>query len=310
MVGHQKIIKFLSLSLEQNKLSHAYLFYGPKNIGKTTMAVKFIVDLLSRNLEVKQKSIIENQILRRVHPDVFWVEKDENKKNIVIEQIRDLQDKLSRHSLTGNYKVAIIEQGDKMSLEAFNSFLKILEEPPQKSIIILLVENLKLVPPTIISRCQVLKFNLVSRKEIYDYLVNQLKIKKDEAEIISRFSFGRPGLAWRYATNFELMAEYKREIKDFVKILNSPLYQKINFVNQKFAQPPFFVWQTLIRDLLLTKFGLPVVNAFIEKQIKILADQWTTDKLCQILTNLELTRRLFYLNVNKKLALENFLINL
>lgn len=310
IVGHQNIIKFLERSIANNKLAHAYLFYGPENVGKGTVATDFVIGLFTKDIKKSDCSKIKNQIIKRTHPDIYWLEKAEDKKNISIEQTRELQSFLNLKPFSGLYKTAIINRAEEMSQGAANSFLKILEEPPPKSIIILLVNNLKALPPTIISRCQLIKFNPVPLQEIKKFLTVVYKLSSTETEILLRLSFGRPGLIIKFLNEINQIKEYQHHLIDFLKILNSSLKKKIDFVNQYSENIPFLVWQIALRDLLMVKNNLQPINIDLNNKIKLITDLWSESRIYQALKLINKTKRLIELNINKKLALENLIINI
>lgn len=309
ILGHQKIIEFLNRSINQNKLSHAYLFYGPENVGKETVAIDFIIKLFNRHFTPTAR-VIQNQIIKKIHPDIYWLEKNENKKNISIEQIRELQTFLNLKPFSDLYKIAIIIRAEEMSQAAANSFLKILEEPPQKSIIILLANNLRAIPPTVISRCQLIKFNPVPLKEIKEFLTIIHKLPSAEAEILARLSFGRPGLIIEFLKEPDQIKEYQHYLFDFLEILNGSLQNKISFINQYLEKIPFLIWQIALRDFLMIRNNLQPINTDLIEKVKSAADHWSEQKIYQTLKLISKSKKLIELNVNKKLVLENLVINL
>ena len=159
IIGNEQIVDMLERSYRLGKLSHAYLFDGPEHIGKKTLALAFCKLILQNGStrEYGANNIEEN-------PDLVILRPDEDKKQIIIEQIRDLQKKLSLFPYSAKYKVAIIEQADMMSKSAANSILKTLEEPSSTTILMLLTSNSVNLLDTIKSRCQTLKFLPVKRK--------------------------------------------------------------------------------------------------------------------------------------------------
>ncbi|MGC9048932.1 MAG: ATP-binding protein [Patescibacteria group bacterium] len=308
IIGHQKIVEFLNRSIKQNKITHAYLFYGPENVGKETVAIRFVTNLLTKNFKKEEKTKIENQIIKRIHPDIYWLEKEGGKKNISIEQIRNLQTILSLKPLSDSYKIAIINRAEEMNIAAANSFLKILEEPPLRSIIILLVNNLKALPETIISRCLLIKFNPVPLKEIKKFLIEVYKLPESEAEVFSQLSFGRPGLVMQFLKNPEKYQENKKGVENFLNLLKVNLAERFNFVNKNLENWPFLTWQIVLRDCLLIKNGLKPINE--KEKIETIAKKWPEKKFYQIIKLIEKIQKQIKLNVNKRLALENLVINL
>jgi len=318
IIGHKNIVKFLQRSIESHKISHAYLFYGPENLGKKTIAKYFVLSLICQK---EKKPCLEclacQGLLKNIHPDVIWLRKEENKKNISIDQIRDLKKRISLAGFTDSYKVVIIVNSEEMTLEAANSFLKILEEPPKKSLIILLANSLKKIPKTIISRCQLIKFSLVNKKEILDFLIKNYKLNKKEVEEMSSLSFGRPGRAIKFIENKENLKNYLEIQKKLIEILEKDSFnERLKIIDEILKEKEIKTiisnWKILIRDLIIlqTKNKELVVNLSFQNKLQKLAERFSIEKIYQI--EKELDNLIFYLgqNINLKLALDNFVINL
>ena len=155
IIGNDKLKKELIHSVEINKTSHSYLFIGTEGIGKKLIAEEFAKMLLA----VKDT---ENS------PDFSIIEPDGN--SIKIEQIREFQKKVSEKPIISNKKVYIINDSDKMTVEAQNCLLKTLEEPPEFVTIILIGSNENSFLSTIKSRCMILHFEKISNEQIQKYL--------------------------------------------------------------------------------------------------------------------------------------------
>lgn len=310
IIGHDKIIEFLNLSIGRHTISHAYLFYGPENVGKETVALDFVVNLFTQNLDQADKKKTEEQIVKKVHPDIFWPEKIKDKKNIGVDQIRNLRTNLSLKPFSGLYKVVIMRQAELMTVEAINAFLKTLEEPPYKSVIILLANDLRVIPRTIISRCQLIKFNPVPLSDFQKFLVNKYQLSIVEAETLAKLSFGRPGLVIGWLKENGRIDDYRRQAKDFLKIIDGNLVDKISFVDRHLYEAPFFVWQVILRDLLLIKNNLDPINLDMIAETKALSQLWSEQKIYRALNLIKRAKDLMEMNVNKKMVLDNLLINI
>ncbi len=304
IIGHEKIVKFLENSIKNGRISHAYLFYGAKNLGKRFVAEYFAAKLFGENVPI-------HQITEHLYPDLFWIDRSEGKKNISIDQIRELKEKLSSGSFNNSYKVAIINEAENLNQAAANSFLKILEEPPQKSVIILLVNDLKSIPATIVSRSQLIRFNQAKREDIENYLVGDLKIKKEQAAQIASISFGRPGIAVKLANDKLFLNGYDNNAGIFLEVLSGGLVERLNFVaNLDLNDAPFPAWKSIIRDIIMASLDLPVVNQSHSQKIKLLAKKFSPARLIFFLE--ELRQAQIYLNysANKRIVLDNLFVSL
>ena len=160
LVGHKKQWEFLKRGFEQGQLSHAYLFTGQEGIGKKLFAKEFA------------------EFIGCKFPDLKIVIKKEDKSEIDIAQIREIQNFLSYKSYNGGVKTVLVDDAEKMNQEAQSCFLKTLEEPKGQTLIILISSKPDMFLPTIASRCQTIKFFKPK-----DFPQNPGKIKK-EAEIL------------------------------------------------------------------------------------------------------------------------------
>lgn len=209
IIGNDKLKKELIHSVELNKTSHSYLFIGTEGIGKKLIAEEFAKMLLS----VKDT---ENS------PDFSIIEPDGN--SIKIEQIRDFQKKVSEKPIISNKKVYIINDSDKMTVEAQNCLLKTLEEPPEFVTIILIGSNENSFLSTIKSRCMILHFEKISDDQIQKYLKENYEIEIN-SQIMLEACQGSIGKALEIKDKQELYQNTEQvvnslERKDKIDILN------------------------------------------------------------------------------------------
>lgn len=159
VVGQGNIAEMLSKSLEYNRISHAYIFAGPKGVGKAKMALELAkaINCIDNPVDSCDKCQNCRKIEHFNHPDVIWIKPDGN--SIKIDQIRELQRDFHYKASGSKYKVFVIENAELMTIQAANSLLKFLEEPNSHTVAILLVENYNQLLATIKSRCQTLLFS-------------------------------------------------------------------------------------------------------------------------------------------------------
>lgn len=127
---------------EQNRFAHAYLLTGPRGSGKQELALNLCAQILHCAAEKVH-----------LHPDVQWLAPESKSRQLSVEQIRELEQKLRMRSLTGGKKFAVLQDADRMGTQAANAFLKTLEEPPKDTHLILVTEQPEQLLETIISRC-------------------------------------------------------------------------------------------------------------------------------------------------------------
>jgi DNA polymerase-3 subunit delta' len=324
IIGHKKNIYFLQKSIDNNKLSHAYLFYGPAHLGKTTIAMDFLFKILCEQGGKCGKCVHCQQLEKNIHLDVYFINKEENKKNITIEQIRILQEKIIKRSFYGSYKIILINQADDLSVEASNCLLKSLEEPNPKTIFILISENIKSLPETIISRTQILKFLPVSTEEIVNYFEKQFNLETKQGFELAKISTNKPGIAITFFQNKNLLNKYKKQIQEFINFLQKNLNEKFQFIekilptknefleNVKILQNILSQLDLIIRDLILIKNFLPtfIVHSFLKNELEKLAKKYNENQLIQILKTIKKSKKYLFVNANPKLVFENLILEI
>ena len=179
VVGQEKIVKTISNAIENNKISHAYMFSGPRGTGKTTTA-KIIAKMVNCNNLVNGKPCekCESCINFSVSSDVVEIDAASNNG---VDEIRELRDKVNLVPANSKYKIYIIDEVHMLTTQAFNALLKTLEEPPSHVIFILATTEPYKVPLTVASRCQKFQFSKINDSEIVSRL--QLISEKENINI-------------------------------------------------------------------------------------------------------------------------------
>ena len=245
LVGNSHIIEYLEKIIINKQAKGVYIFDGPDNLGKATVARFFAQSLLCENrqgtaspcqqcnscksFKIKNNSP-EDETFEETgstHSDYHIIKKEKDKKNISIEQVREFIRTLCMSSFLNSYKIGIIKHAESLSQEAANALLKTLEEPRDKVIVILVVSNLEQLPDTIVSRSQVLRFYPVNREVIFDYLIEEYRASRSEAKNLSRLCLGRPALAVKFLENKDFYKVYKEKVDLFLNFFQQDINQKL-----------------------------------------------------------------------------------
>ena len=196
IICQEEAKQFFKRVMFKERIPHAYLFTGIPGIGKTSTAKALTMALnchAPADLDGCGTCPSCHQILGGNFPDFIPIKPDG--RNIKIEQIRDLNRRLSFAPVSAKYRVCVIQQAEVMTKEAANSFLKTLEEPPSGNILILnAIEPLDLLP-TIVSRCQRVPFQPLPVEAMTDWLIKEKGISRQTATIVARASGGSLGSA-------------------------------------------------------------------------------------------------------------------
>ena len=249
VVGQRHIIQTLQNALKTNKMSHAYLFCGPRGTGKTTVAKLVAKSVNCLNPDKAPCNECEHcrTIQNGTHPDVIEIDAASNNG---VDEIRDLIEKVKYAPIQAKYKVYIIDEVHMLSQGAFNALLKTLEEPPSHVIFILATTEPHKVLPTIISRCQRYDFVRVNRRDIQMRIEEVLKSEKinyepEATRLISQLADGgvRDALSIleqciAYSGN-NLLAEHVNDIygiattQDKLKLLHAIITMDVGLLMQE-----------------------------------------------------------------------------
>ena len=317
ILGHQKQQQFLKRSAQLDKVSHAYLFHGPNHLGKKAIALEFIKLLNCQNPN-KPCGICRScrDIQKNTSPDLTIIKPEEiaaSKKSpakagreIKINQIKKLQKNLSLCSYQAEIKAAIIDRAECMNQEAQNCFLKTLEEPSGKTVLILITEHAEALLPTILSRVEKIKFSLLPISKIESYLKEK---GIEAAQEIALISEGRPGVALNLSAHPELLVLQKQKVKELERLISGNIAFRFQYA-KTIAQDPqelpniLDIWSRCFRNALLTKLEVKGFSSTSFNDYSIL-------KLKNIIKTLQSIRNLLAnTNVNPRLALEMLMIEL
>ena len=222
IVGQDETKKTLLNSIKNNNVSHCYIFEGPKDMGKYDLSLVFAQSLLCKNFNDEPCNICNDckKINSMNHPDLHIINNKE--KAIKREDIDSLIESISKKPYESHKKAYIINNCDEMTIQASNTFLKTLEEPPGDSVMILLTSNINLLLPTIVSRCQVVKFKIINKNDIIKVLIDKYDTDEVMANIIAFYSKGILNKAVNIATGKDDVLQKRTEIIQlFEKIINS-----------------------------------------------------------------------------------------
>ena len=317
VVGQEHVTKTLQNAIAKKQIAHAYLFCGPRGVGKTTCA-RIFSQLINENTNSEY--------------NIFELDGASNNS---VDDIRNLIDQIKIPPQIGKYKTYIIDEVHMLSKSAFNAFLKTLEEPPKHSIFILATTEKEKIIPTILSRCQIFDFNRINNQQLKTYLLKlsdkeNIQVQEQTIQLISEKADGslRDALSifdkvytfcntnWEHeeVSQILLSLDTKFSIQLTSSIIAKDIHtclMKINQILEKGYDGKEIIKSLInhFRHLIMTKDSKTAELIHVEKTLlEIMTDQATQFSNNQILLALSHLNE-YDLNYNKSIN-QRFLIEL
>jgi DNA polymerase-3 subunit delta' len=217
IIGHRRPIKMLQKAILNDRLPHAYLFLGPEGTGRRLTALALAKALNCENGidDCCEKCLSCRKIQASNHPDVSVIYPDG--QYIRIDTIRQLRRSLSYRPYEGKRRICILDGADRMKPEGANALLKTLEEPPPDTLLILLATERGLLLPTVVSRCQQVRFCALPTDQMIEALTKRLSIEKGEARAVAVLSQGSLGRALELV-NHEVWQKRRGIVHDLMEL--------------------------------------------------------------------------------------------
>lgn len=332
ILGHEQIIEHLRNAITMDKVSHAYIINGPDKSGKMMLAEAFAQTLQCEKLtetiaaaggdgaavEACMECHSCKQAMGRNQPDIIYV-KHEKPNTISVDDIRtQVNNDIVIKPYSSKHKIYIIDEAEKMNVQAQNALLKTIEEPPAYAIIILLTTNADAFLQTILSRCVTLNVKVVADEKIKKFLMSKYQVPDYQADICVAFAQGNVGKAIQLASS-EDFNELKAAVLQLMKRLKDiDIYEMGEAIKQiseyKLAINDYFdlmmIWY---RDVLLFK-ATGDVNGLIFKDevydIKRQAEKSSYNGIEEILKALRKAQVRLNANVNFDLVIELLLLTI
>ncbi|HTM67945.1 MAG TPA: hypothetical protein VL426_01470 [Candidatus Binatia bacterium] len=306
-IGNAAAAEFLDRARETGRLAHAYLLVGPERVGKAAFARRFAASMLG---------VADPD----THPDFFFVERERDAKTgkpragITIEQVHALTGRLALGAMMNGWKACILDGAHLLNKESANALLKTLEEPREKTVLLLTAAGAEQVMETIVSRCQVIRLHRVPASVIADALALR-GVAQDKADLYARLAGGRPGAALSYAQDpgalagmFTLreaiLAMPSSAIADRFAAIERAVPPKLPFLDAvDRARDWLDLAAELLRDAMLLRLGQDdrVVHVDVRDRLAAWAESMDPAAALAVLGD---SRRLIDANVAPRAALE------
>ncbi|MEA1963679.1 MAG: DNA polymerase III subunit delta' [Candidatus Aerophobetes bacterium] len=314
--GQQRAVRILQKEIATSSFPGAYLFIGPAGVGKTFTALNFAKALNcrrgGRDSCDKCSSCLKIDHLN--HPDVRVIKPEGD--SLKIDQVRILKRSTAYKLYEGKKRVWIIEEAHKFTLEAANSALKIMEEPPPDTVFILISETKREILPTILSRCEIVRFFPLSPEKIEEIIGNYLPPNSPKVPLIANLSRGSIKKALLLIKEENVLKERENIIDKLSK--NIPIDEIFDLVaswknfNEEQLEEILNMILFWFRDLLLLKEDgdAELINIDKIKKLKEEEKKYPYFTIQDAINTIETTRSYLKSNVKPKLALENMWLKL
>ncbi len=321
IVGQEQIREHLENAIRLDKVSHAYIINGERSSGKEFIAKTFAMALQCENrqdTEPCHECHSCKQALSANQPDIIFLT-HEKPNTISVDDIRSqINGDVAIKPYSSPKKIYIINEGEKMTVQAQNALLKTLEEPPEYAVIIILTANANALLSTILSRCVLLNMKPVKDEQIKKYLMENMEIPDYKADVCVAFARGNVGKA-RLLANSEEFDKVKEEALSLLKNIDDMEINEVVAAIKKIGDYKFDVNDYLdilsiwYRDVLLFKATHDANHLIFREEIQYIrkvADKSTYEGIEIIIEALEKSKQRLKANVNFDLTMELLLLTI
>ena len=326
-VGHDKALKTLERSTASDRVAHAYLIVGPAQVGKTTLALDLARAVnCASNYPPCSDCRQCQRIASGLHPDIRVVglepaRSGRMRTQIGIDQIRDVQREASLLPYEGRYRVFIIETAEKLTAEASNSLLKMLEEPPDSVIIVLVASDAGAMLPTILSRCRRIDLRPVLAQTISEFMIERYDVGAERSREIAGASSGKVGWAVEAARDPSLLDRIRQTVDTIGEFSRGSLTDRFEYAqqlagrfnsNREAVFADLDLWQSWWRDILLTGHRRSELVSNVAKRdaLEEISAKLSVEEAAGAVAAVRRAVFLLERNVSPRLALEDMMLAL
>lgn len=255
LAGHEKTVQRLNTAMANRRVAHAYIFSGPEHCGKFALARCFSGALSDGRDSFEAFEGVFSGESYIMEPELVEKKGIVKQRSIDIEQVRDAQKAMAISALPNAYRTCVINDAHMLTLQAQNALLKMLEEPPKNSVIILVTHRTGSLLSTLISRCQTIAFSIPSLKEMKTAFQEIMESSLD-FEAVWTLSLGRPGIFLQMVRDKTYCAKRQKWHEDIAAMASKNFRSRITFgeslsKNVSDAEEFLLLWEYLIRESVL-----------------------------------------------------------
>lgn len=323
VIEQPRATTLLNRSIEMGQLSHAYLFTGPPHVGKLTLAIGLAQAVNCQATEVPCGECVPcRRIAEGKHSDVQIISLPSNgKKEIGIDQIKEMQSAASLPPYEGRCKVFVFNKAESLSHEAANRLLKTLEEPAPKVLIVLLTAREGDVLPTIVSRCQRVELHSLPVALIKTRLIEYHSVDEEKADLLARLSGGAVGWALLALQDEEVVQARSQRLATLADLKRASITQRFAYAAQlatrftkqrEEVEEILRLWIQWWHDLLLIRGGRSESITNVDR-IATLSEQamdMNTGQIVGFIRHLQGANKELAQNANPRLVFEVLMLNM
>ena len=337
LAGNQRVKELLKRALESRRVPGALLFSGEEGVGKKLFALEIAKALNCRSpkgveacdqcsacVRISKFNYPQSkdpddlvEMIRTDHADVGMMVAP--KRVLLVNQMRQIEREANYRPFEGKARVFLIDDADKLNEPSANALLKVLEEPPPTSYLILITSRPAILLPTIRSRCQMIRFSPLTADEIEQYLLKTKAASGLEARLRARFAHGSIGRALE--SDIESFKQQRAAMLKVIEALVSDdrallllSSEDLNSANQKETfESSLDILETLIRDALMLSLRVQndgIVNDDLRPQLLKVAENISTSQVAGWITKIEELREQLVVNINRKIATDALFLSM
>lgn len=320
--GNQQARARLQGAVAGDAVSHAWLFTGPSGIGKTTLALEFarLLQCTGRDPSSGEpcgECISCRKIAHNTHPDVTLIEPPANKRNLSVDQVRDVIRMASLVPSEGRWRIFVIPEIERMLLPAMNSLLKTLEEPAPQVVLLLTSSEPEALLPTVLSRCQIVPMLPLSPDEVAQALSEQWQVPASDATALAALANGRIGWAVRATEKPELREQRLHELEEIAGLASASRDERLRRAGAfgadvESARRVLELWTLWWRDVMLAAGGAShlVTSGALRTQAEQLGRRLGVERAQAFLRALLDAQLALEANANPRLTMEVLALDL
>ena len=325
LLGHEWAEEMLRQHITTGQLRHAYLFSGPRGVGRRSLALRFAQAINCTQPPAPGEPCRECRICRQIEAmqqaDLNILQSAQEGDTLKVDNVRELQHMLALAPYESNYRVALLLRFEEANESAQNALLKTLEEPNSRVVLLATADDPENLLPTITSRCELMRLRPMAPAVLSARLQDMRELEISQADLIAQIAGGRPGYALRLIDNPDLLAERQQAMQDCLNLLGLTRLERISFVESLTKgraradakgdlRGELTVWLSFWRDVLLAGLegASPLTNLDYQIEIEQVAARTDPQTAARLIAALEHSFVRLN-NANLQVMLDNLLLD-